>query len=95
MSSISGLGEDEISSFFESSPPLKNKEEIEAKLNQFIELNSSCQGEIRVIYINVTHLDSSMIYRVFIYISRRKEDCMCDFRWYYGSIRATMCKIYR
>jgi phosphopantothenate-cysteine ligase len=47
MSSISGLVEDEISSFFESSPPLKNKEEIVANLNQFIELNSSCQGGMR------------------------------------------------
>lgn len=51
MSSISGLVEDEISSFFESSPTLKNNEEIVAKLNQFIELNHSCEGEIRIFYI--------------------------------------------
>lgn len=41
MSSISVLGEDEVSSFFESSPPLKNMEEIVHKLNGFIQLNST------------------------------------------------------
>lgn len=44
MSSISGLGEDEINSFFESSPPLKNMDKIIETLNRFIELNSSSQG---------------------------------------------------
>ncbi|RID72860.1 hypothetical protein BRARA_B00040 [Brassica rapa] len=47
MSCISGLGEDEVSSFFESSPPLKNMEEIVHKLNAFIHLNSSAGGRRR------------------------------------------------
>ena len=47
MSCISGLGEDEVSSFFESSPPLKNMEEIVQKLNAFIHLNSSAGGRRR------------------------------------------------
>ncbi|XP_019084596.1 PREDICTED: phosphopantothenate--cysteine ligase 2-like isoform X5 [Camelina sativa] len=37
--------EDEISSFFESSPPLKNMDGIIKKLNRFIKLNSSSRGE--------------------------------------------------
>lgn len=42
--------EDEISSFFESSPPLKNMKETTENLNQFIELNSSSsQGKIIVV----------------------------------------------
>uniref|UniRef100_A0A1J3I2N2 Phosphopantothenate--cysteine ligase 2 n=1 Tax=Noccaea caerulescens TaxID=107243 RepID=A0A1J3I2N2_NOCCA len=47
MSSISGLEEvveDEINSFFESSPPLKNMDKIIETLNRFTELNSSSQG---------------------------------------------------
>lgn len=38
---MSSMGEDEVSSFFESSPPLKKMEDILQKLNGFIELNSS------------------------------------------------------
>ncbi|XP_048602630.1 phosphopantothenate--cysteine ligase 2 isoform X1 [Brassica napus] len=47
MSCISELGEDEVNSFFESSPPLKNMEEIVQKLNAFIHLNSSAGGRRR------------------------------------------------
>ncbi|CAN8257384.1 unnamed protein product [Cochlearia groenlandica] len=45
MSSIFESVEDEISSFFESSPPLKNMEEMVYKLNGFIKLDSPSQGK--------------------------------------------------
>ena len=54
MSCISGLGEDEVNSFFESSPPLKNMEEIVQKLNAFIHLNSSAGGRRRRRIVCVT-----------------------------------------
>ncbi|ANM70351.1 phosphopantothenate-cysteine ligase-like protein [Arabidopsis thaliana] len=43
--------EDEISSFFESSPPQKNMEEILENLNEFIKLNSSSQGGRRIVCV--------------------------------------------
>ncbi|KAL1200560.1 Phosphopantothenate--cysteine ligase 2 [Cardamine amara subsp. amara] len=43
--------EGEISSFFESSPPLKNMEEIVEKLNQFINWNFSWQGGRRIVCV--------------------------------------------
>jgi len=58
--------EDEISSFFESSPPLKNMEEILENLNEFIKLNSSSQGKIIAVdYIRDIIELLKMIQRVF------------------------------
>ncbi|KAL0875026.1 hypothetical protein Bca101_024731 [Brassica carinata] len=48
---MSGMGEDEVSSFFESSPPLKNMEEIVQKLNGFIQLNSSGARRRRIVCV--------------------------------------------
>ncbi|KAF3565804.1 hypothetical protein DY000_02019974 [Brassica cretica] len=47
---MSSMGEDEVSSFFESSPPLKKMEDILQKLNGFIELNSS-GGRRRIVCV--------------------------------------------
>jgi hypothetical protein len=58
--------EDEISSFFESSPPQKNMEEILENLNEFIKLNSSSQGKIIAVdYIRDIIELLKMIQRVF------------------------------
>ncbi|KAF8096044.1 hypothetical protein N665_0319s0060 [Sinapis alba] len=52
MNEMSGLGEDVISSFFESSPPLKNMHDIVQNLNAFINLNSSSsQGGRRIVCV--------------------------------------------